>query len=647
MILRYIKLKNFCPYYGEQTIRFATDEYRNVTVIRGVNGTGKTSLLTALNWCLYGDSFFKGDTREFVNRRVVAQAENVDTSVEIGFIDQDIRYRVERKCQWLRDNKTTFLLQKENEPADLDAAASDKIQSIIPEDVSAHFFFDGEKIDNFARPGNEDEIKSAVHNVLRIELFERGITHLERVAQDYQRELKKYVPDELKALIGEKEIKEALCVKISVEIEDKLKKLKIAQKHKQDIDKVLVQFAETRRLFQEQKEIIANLKRLGDERDKYEEKILQLANDGFIPLAKPVIGKALEIIRSNKAPIGIPDAILNDLLEQMRCLCGRPLHRESPEYQHIQNLISQNVSPEFGIAVKETENCLKRLLEDKVENIPIDIKSTLSDEQRLDKDIEANEARLDKIKQVLENFDDDDFQKHQKAKEEYERDIRRLEANINQERGRIKEIKMGIESLDKRIDTAKSLKVQAARLQRCRQLAMESASEMKELYTPLEEDMRKDLEVEVSNIFKKLVWKENTFREVRLGSNYELQVIDRYDGQVSPEISAGEREVLSLAFIAALAKVAVKEKLPNMPTERFPIVMDAPFTKLSDKPKENITETIPAIANQLILFVTDQELRYDERAWMNLKPRIGAEYELYFDDEISITMINELHENGN
>ena len=83
-----------------------------------------------------------------------------------------------------------------------------------------------------------------------------------------------------------------------------------------------------------------------------------------------------------------------------------------------------------------------------------------------------------------------------------------------------------------------------------------------------------------------------------------------------------------------------------MPTERFPIVMDAPFTKLSDKPKENITETIPAIANQLILFITDQELRHDEQAWKNIQLRIGAEYQLYFDDDISITTINKLHENG-
>lgn len=642
MIFRYIKLKNFCPYYDEQTIHFATDEYCNVTVIRGINGTGKTSLLTALNWCLYGDSFFKGNTREFVNRRVVAQAENVDTSVEIGIVDQNIRYRVLRKCRSLRNDKTTLLLQKENEPPDLDAAASDKIRSMIPEDVSAHFFFDGEKIDNFARQGNEDEIKSAVRNVLRIELFERGITHLEKVAQDYQSKLKRYVPDKLKILINEKEEKEALCLSETKKVEDRLEKIKIARKHKQDIDKVLQEYEDTRQLFEEQKKITIDLKHHMNEKGKYQVKIRELANDGYIPLAKPVIQKALKILQSSKTPIGIPETVLNEILEQMYCLCGRSIHRGSSEYKHIQNLISQNVSPEFGIAARETENSLNRLLEGRVENIPVDIKSTLSEEQRLDKSIEANEARLDEIKGILQNFDDDDFQKHKNAQDKYTGEIRFLEGEINQIKEKIREIKMEIETLDKEIDKAKSLKVDAERLNRCRRLAMESAAAMKKLYEPHEENIRRDLENEVSNIFKRLIWKENSFREVRLSLDYELQVIDRYDGQVSSEISAGEREVLSLAFIAALAKVAVKEKLPDIPAERFPIVMDAPFTKLSDKPKENITENIPAIANQLILFVTDQELRPDEQAWRNLEPRIGTEYELCFDDEISVTTIKRI-----
>ena len=165
---------------------------------------------------------------------------------------------------------------------------------------------------------------------------------------------------------------------------------------------------------------------------------------------------------------------------------------------------------------------------------------------------------------------------------------------------------------------------------------------MRKFYAPFEEDMRKDLQTEVSKIFKMLVWKKKSFSEVCLSSNYELQVIDRYNDQVSSEISAGEREVLSLAFIAALAKAAVKEKLPEIQPEHFPIVMDAPFTKLSDEPKENITRTIPDIANQLILFLTDQELKNDEEAWRNLKPRIGTVYELDFDDEESITRIKQI-----
>ena len=641
MIFRYIKLKNFCPYYGEQTIRFAADEYCNVTVIRGVNGTGKTSLLNALNWCLYGDSFFS-ETREFVNRHVVARAENVDTSVEIGFTDQDIEYRVERKCEWFRNNKMSLLLEKENHPPDRDAAASEKICSMIPEDVSAHFFFDGEKIDNFAKPGNEKEIESAVHNVLRIKLLDRGISHLEQVAREYQKELKKHVPDDLQALISEKQEIEALRDKLSEKIEDRLEKVKIARKQKLDIDEKLSKFAETRKLFEEQQKINENIKRVSGEKDEHQEKIRQLANDGFIPLAKPVIEKALEILEENETPCGISESLLKELLDQMCCLCGRPIHDGGPEHLHILYLLAQSDSLELANAVKETYSHLVYLKRDQVEKIPVIMKEALRKELQLEKDIEANEARLDQIRKELEEFNDDIFQEHKNAQKKYEADIRDLEAEINQGKGRIEEIKESIKSSDKKIDKARSSEAKAEHLKRCWQLARESAAAMKEKYAPFKDDMREELQTEVNDIFKRLVWKEKSFREVRLNSNYELQVIDRYDAQVSPEISAGEREVLSLAFIAALAKVAVKKKSLDMPAERFPIVMDAPFTKLSDKPKENITEAIPDIANQLILFVTDQELRHNEQAWKNLEPRIGAEYELHFDDAVSITTVKRI-----
>ena len=84
MKLEYLKLNNFRQYYGEQTIRFACESPRHVTVIRGINGAGKTSLFTALNWCLYGES--SDEMGEFVSKRAVTENTGiVETSIELGF----------------------------------------------------------------------------------------------------------------------------------------------------------------------------------------------------------------------------------------------------------------------------------------------------------------------------------------------------------------------------------------------------------------------------------------------------------------------------------------------------------------------------------------------------------------------------------
>ena len=130
------------------------------------------------------------------------------------------------------------------------------------------------------------------------------------------------------------------------------------------------------------------------------------------------------------------------------------------------------------------------------------------------------------------------------------------------------------------------------------------------------------------------------FQDVRLDKNYVLRVIDRYGKEARPEMSAGERQVLSLSFIAAMARVAVRILLPNTHAEPFPIVMDTPFGRLSTQHRENITAKIPDIATQLILFVTDEELHGQARA--NLESRIGKEYELQFDDGTGSTRIKRL-----
>ncbi len=640
MQLRYITLKNFRSYYGEQTLSFTTDEHQHVTVIHGANGAGKTSLFVAFNWCLYGSKFVRakfGDIGKLENRRALIDNKDAETMVEIGFTYRGTQYCARRITS--TNNKTRFLLESTNtlglERELYDEAASERLKSIIPENVSVHFFFDGEQIHNFTKPGNEEEVKSAVRNVLRIEEINRGMTHLKNIADEYRRDFRRNTTGNLNKLLNERQKVQEQRDELSKNIEEKKSEIEAAEKLIQDIDVRLKEIKSSRVLAQERNRIDQELLELRGSQDKINIEIRSLANQGFIPLAKPIIISSLEILGKNEIASGIPKTFLNELLNQDNCLCGRPIHRESPEYQNILGLLDRAVSSELGYVTKETEHNLKKLLSDSATDIPVKLKSTLSNSQQLESKIETKEARLETIKKDLGNFDDREVDQLEARRAERESDIRNFEAEINQNKGRIEEINKQISELDKNIKKEESSDAKAKQLKCYYELANAAASAMEEIYELYATNMRTQIQEEVGPIFKGLIWNAGHFEKINLTEDYKLLVKDASGEDVLPEMSAGQRQVLSLAFIGALAKMAVKQIIPNMEHESFPIVMDTPFGRLSSEHRENIADIFPKIAKQLVLFVTDEELHGQAR--MNLEPQIGAEYELHAIKESATT----------
>ena len=81
MLIKKISLVNFRQYI-DTTIEFATDSRKNVTIIMGDNGTGKTTLAQAFRWVLYGQTEFQ--IKELINRKVREQMVNgQDKSVSV------------------------------------------------------------------------------------------------------------------------------------------------------------------------------------------------------------------------------------------------------------------------------------------------------------------------------------------------------------------------------------------------------------------------------------------------------------------------------------------------------------------------------------------------------------------------------------
>jgi DNA sulfur modification protein DndD len=122
---------------------------------------------------------------------------------------------------------------------------------------------------------------------------------------------------------------------------------------------------------------------------------------------------------------------------------------------------------------------------------------------------------------------------------------------------------------------------------------------------------------------------------MELDTDYALNVLDRYGNAVLPELSAGERQVLSLSFILAMARVAKREA---------PLVMDTPLGRLSSAHREHIAQYVPGLSEQVVLFVTDQELLGSTRDLIS--PFIGNEYQLDFDRTLGVTTVKAVDNHG-
>ena len=66
------------------------------------------------------------------------------------------------------------------------------------------------------------------------------------------------------------------------------------------------------------------------------------------------------------------------------------------------------------------------------------------------------------------------------------------------------------------------------------------------------EYIRSQIESSTKKVFDQLAWKQEHFEDVKLDQSFRLEVIDRWGYPTRQELSAGERQILSLSFICAM-----------------------------------------------------------------------------------------------
>jgi hypothetical protein len=85
-----------------------------------------------------------------------------------------------------------------------------------------------------------------------------------------------------------------------------------------------------------------------------------------------------------------------------------------------------------------------------------------------------------------------------------------------------------------------------------------------------------------------------------MSPKFELSVKDNFGKE---DKSEGQFAISSFAYIGGICKLL--HEIPSLSDKEFPLVLDGPFSKLDAQHRQNVIDTIPSYAPQVILFSKD------------------------------------------
>ena len=239
MFIRSIILHNYRAYRGHNKVSFQPDS-KNIFLIAGNNGFGKTTFLTSLVWCLYGklmvdvDEKFRRDindaqgyknyARQSLHKSLVhavdlyeitpeerKQIARYGYSVENEYIKEEAQYYVEIvlsdvfipsiPCSTITIRRTyDYFLDIESVDVLIDGQVNELAKEvgydifindfILSKDIAKFFFFDAEKIVNLAEVKSIDEkrrLSTAYSEVLGIKKYEDVKRNLENLRLKFRK----------------------------------------------------------------------------------------------------------------------------------------------------------------------------------------------------------------------------------------------------------------------------------------------------------------------------------------------------------------------------------------------------------------------------------------------------------------------------
>lgn len=648
MKLEKISIKNYRQ-YRDVEIEFDTNPDTNFTIIKGNNGTGKTTLLNAFTWCLYGKeihSYGHKAGMELCNNKSVTLAEpdeDIQVSVTISLVDENNRpYIFERSLDYYktsdgelrkRGKKTVFKVTKPH-GNDITVKYDDEytIKKLIPKKVQDYFFFDGARLGDYFQTNSNQNIKSAVFDISQLDIVKSLRDNLGKVVDSYIAKQKKNAPDVADAQSNvnkyEKNIEESQreIIKLNDEIEE-------AEAEIDTIDKQLLELNEVgvTKAVEDEKKLVSEITSLQtklkgkNSRGGLQNKRSKLIMEYYpLLMAHSYFFNFLELGEDSRKKGFIPPkykkSFLQDLLNAERCICGVDFN-EHPEHKEEIIRLFEETNPITDESERITsilttirESILNTKLNKSKGRIVAINKEIIETEDAIEKKSEE----LKNVRAITENNSIDEIKKLSQIKKDLRGIINKNSRSIGTLESQIKFSEKELRKAEKDLKKQEQMESEGLELNKKIEFTKKAKKDANSLYKTLSTEVKNQIQELTKDKFTKIQWKENEFVDIELTKDYDISIINKIGNVEKPgDLSDGEKLSLGLCFMSALHKISGFD---------LPIIMDTPLGNLDVDIRRNIAKFLPEFVEnkQIVLLVTGTEYTDDFRDI--LYNHIGHEY---------------------
>lgn len=626
MILKSLTLKNFRQFINDEIV-FSTDPEKNVTLIRGNNTSGKTTIASAFRWCLFGDTNLEGS----ILNKVVAHdmyegaAESVEVTIKLE--KDNTEYTITRRQEFVKngtgisEKRHDIQIESTNreegisrEPyADPDDK-QDMIKHIIPEYLSVYLFVTGEQINNIEEwiktKKSDKALHSSVRTILGLEPPLNAVNHLDAAQKKFKDQLKPSDEEQAETLRKKiEELKKTIDSDNATirEDEQSIENLQAENRKLSEQMKTAVSDEEIVKYIDSLKADVADIQNeKKSERKKFLDSFSKMLANYCITILAPGV---IEMLGNRKKsdiypPIGVSEETVKALLDRKVCLCGNSLEEGSEGCSRLRELLEELPPMSIESEIYYFKNRLQNQLNDqKIYDLKSSFDVFREDIDKKEKNLLQKQKEIERKEAIL---------KTSEHSSDYMRQIEENNTSIG-----------------------KLLKTIAKLTSECDE-AVKEHDEMEAAFRNLTRDGKDNAQINLcidyANYLSKFITEELNTREKEyldkinnkvneiflsvFNKNYNIKIDDKYRISVTDEytnetigLSGSESIFVVLSFISAILYIASTNKSDIIKTEPYPLVLDAPLSNFDPQNMTQASKKFPELSKQVIIISKEPEMK--------------------------------------